>query len=63
MNSYLDIIPLHLLYYDQNKHYILESVDNTMDNDEQRIQRLKKEGTLHPYPDKVCTDLIAKSRF
>jgi len=34
-----------------------------MDNDEQRTQRLKKEGTLHPYPDKVCTDLIAKSRF
>jgi transposase len=40
-----------------------ERVGNTMDNDEQRTQRLKKEGTLHPYPDKVCTDLIAKSRF
>ena len=34
-----------------------------MDNDDQRTQRLKKEGTLHPYPDKVRTDLIAKSRF
>ena len=34
-----------------------------MDNNDQRTQRLKKEGTLHPYPDKVRTDLIAKSRF
>jgi transposase len=34
-----------------------------MDNEEQRARRLKKEGTLHPYPDKVRTDLIAKSRF
>ena len=41
----------------------MKGVYNTMGNDEQRTQRLKKEGTLHPYPDKVCTDLIAKSRF
>jgi transposase len=34
-----------------------------MDNDEQRARRLKKEGSLHPYPDKVRTDLITKSRF
>ena len=34
-----------------------------MDNNDHRARRLKKEGTLHPYPDKVRTDLIAKSRF
>lgn len=34
-----------------------------MDTNEQQAHRLKKEGTLHPYPDKVRTDLIAKSRF
>ena len=62
-NIFIDIIPLYLLYYEQKTHYILKGVYNTMDNDEQRTQRLKKEGTLHPYPDKVCTDLIARSRF
>ena len=62
-NFYLDISPLCLLRSAQNKHYMLKGVDNTMDNNEQRTQRLKKEGTLHPFPDKVCTDLIAKSRF
>ena len=35
----------------------------TMDIDEERKQRLKKEGTLHPKPDKVCSDLLAKSPF
>ena len=34
-----------------------------MAKDNQRARRLKKEGTLHPHPDKVRTDLIAKSRF
>jgi len=34
-----------------------------MDTDEQRAQRLEKEGTLHPNPDKVQTDLVAKSAF
>ena len=35
----------------------------TMDTDEERKQRLKKEGTLHPNPDKVRSDLLAKSPF
>jgi len=35
----------------------------TMDTDEERKQRLKKEGTLHPNPDKVHADLLAKSPF
>ncbi len=35
----------------------------TMDTDEKRKQRLKKEGTLHPNPDRVRTDLLAKSPF
>ena len=35
----------------------------TMDTDEERKQRLKKEGTLHPNPDGVRTDLLAKSPF
>ena len=34
-----------------------------MENDEHRARRLKKEGTLHPYLDRVRSDLIAKSRF
>lgn len=35
----------------------------TMATDEERKQRLKKEGTLHPNPDRVRTDLLAKSPF
>ncbi|RLC08427.1 MAG: helix-turn-helix domain-containing protein [Deltaproteobacteria bacterium] len=35
----------------------------TMATDEKRKQRLKKEGTLHPNPDRVRTDLLAKSPF
>lgn len=35
----------------------------TMDTDEQRKQRLKKEGTMHPNPDRVRSDLLAKSSF
>lgn len=35
----------------------------TMDTDDERKQRLKKEGTLHPNPDKVKADLLAKSPF
>jgi len=34
-----------------------------MDTDEQRAQRLKKEGTLHQYPYRVHADLLAKSPF
>ena len=35
----------------------------TMDTDEERKQRLKKEVTLHPNPDRVKADLLAKSPF
>jgi transposase len=35
----------------------------TMDTDEERKQRLRKEGTLHPNPDRVKADLLAKSPF
>lgn len=35
----------------------------TMDNDEKRKQQLKKEGTLHPNPNRVRTNLLAKSPF
>lgn len=31
--------------------------------DEKRKQQLKKEGTLHPNPEKVHTDLLTKSSF
>jgi transposase len=34
-----------------------------MDTDTERIQQMKKEGTLHPNPDKVHTDLLEKSPF
>ena len=34
-----------------------------MDTDEQRKQRLKKEGTLHPNPGEVRSDLVEKSSF
>lgn len=34
-----------------------------MDTDGKRTQRLKKEGTLHPNPDRVRADLLAKSPF
>lgn len=34
-----------------------------MDIEEKRTQRLKREGTLHPNPDKVRTDLLEKSPF
>lgn len=34
-----------------------------MDSDKERTQRLKKEGTLHPNPDKVDIDLTEKSPF
>ena len=34
-----------------------------MDTNEQRKKRLKKEGTLHPNPDRVHADLLAKSAF
>jgi transposase len=34
-----------------------------MDIDGERVRRLKKEGTLHPNPDKVRTDLLVKSPF
>ena len=34
-----------------------------MDTDEERKQRLKKEGTLHPNPDRVKADLLSKSPF
>lgn len=34
-----------------------------MDIEGKRTQRLKKEGTLHPNPDKVRTELLEKSPF
>jgi transposase len=34
-----------------------------MDTDEERKQRLRKEGTLHPNPDRVKADLLAKFPF
>jgi transposase len=34
-----------------------------MNTDEERKQRLKKEGTLHPNPDRVRAELLAKSPF
>lgn len=34
-----------------------------MNTDEDRRQRLKQEGTLHPNPEKVITDLVEKSPF
>jgi transposase len=34
-----------------------------MDIDEERRQRLKKQGILHPHPENVRTELIAESAF
>ncbi len=34
-----------------------------MNTDGERTQRLKKEGTLHPNPDKVRAELLTKSAF
>lgn len=34
-----------------------------MDTNNERKQKLKNEGTLHPNPDRVKTDLLAKSPF
>jgi transposase len=34
-----------------------------MDTDEQRKQRLEKDGTLHPNPDRVHSELVGKSSF
>lgn len=34
-----------------------------MNNNEERKQRLKNEGTTHPNPDKVQTDLLTESSF
>jgi len=42
---------------------IITAQTTTMDTDEERKQRLKKEGTLHPNPDRVRSDLLAKSPF
>ncbi len=42
---------------------IIRAQMTNMDTDEQRKQQLKKEGTLHPNPDRVRTDLLAKSPF
>ena len=42
---------------------LVKAQTTTMDIDEERKQRLKKDGTLHPNPDKVRTDLLAKSPF
>ncbi len=35
----------------------------SMDTERERTQRLKREGTLHPNPDQVRTDLVAQSPF
>ena len=51
------------LYIAHKIHYTIARADITMENDEHRARRLKKEGTLHPYPDRVRSDLIAKFRF
>jgi transposase len=45
-----------------NITYIEAQVTN-MDSDEKRKHQLKKEGTLHPNPNRVRTDLLAKSPF
>lgn len=34
-----------------------------MDIEAERAQQMKKEGTLHPYPDKVRSELLEKSPF
>ena len=41
----------------------IEALVTNMDSDEKRKQQLKKEGTLHPNPNRVRTDLLAKSPF
>ena len=54
-----------MICYKMNKINItsIKALTTTMATDEERKQRLKKEGTLHPNPDRVRSDLLAKSPF
>lgn len=52
-----------IMPYIKNNKYITIRERDTMDIDEKRAQLLKKEGTLHPNPEKVRTDLLEKSPF
>lgn len=52
-----------IMPYKKNNIIITTSECDTMDIDKERAQRLQKEGTLHPNPEKVHTDLLEKSPF
>ena len=52
-----------IMLYIKNNIIITTSERDTMDIDKERAQRLQKEGTLHPNPEKVHTDLLEKSPF
>ena len=60
---YVDMVPDFMIFLIINKITFIGAQTIAMDTDDERKQRLKKEGTLHPNPDRVKTDLLAKSPF
>jgi transposase len=59
----IDIALLFMLYTTKINITYIKVQTITMDTDQERKQRLKKEGTLHPNPERVHADLLAKSPF
>jgi len=59
----VDMVKVFVLKMDKNNITFIKAQTITMDTDEERKQRLKKEGSLHPNPDRVKADLLAKSSF
>jgi transposase len=55
------MIQFRLTY--KNKINITLGESGIMVIDEERVQRMKREGTLHPNPEKVRADLLEKSPF
>ena len=63
MDYKVDMATESMLNMIKNKITLIKAQTIAMDTDEKRKQRLKKEGTLHPNPDRVKSDLLAKSPF
>jgi transposase len=61
MTLKVDMVKVFVLIMIKNNITLIKTI--TMDTDEERKQRLKKEGSLHPNPDRVKADLLAKSSF
>jgi len=59
----VDMVFLVMVYTDKINITYRKAQTITMDTDEERKQRLRKEGTLHPNPERVHADVLAKSPF